>query len=370
MLLLHGLGGDEVELLRHRRRAQPPLPRPRDRPARLRRQLQAADRALRRPYFAKARDRRRWTRWASSAPTSSATAWAGGWRSRSACERPDRVGGIALLSPAVAFVRRDWHWLVRFARPELGMLPHSLGRAAHRADVLGAVRRPRPRRPERGRHRRRRVRAHLPLAGRAAGVPRLRPRDLPREPVRPQGLLPAALRRCEPPALFVWASHDRLIPERFRHHVERWLPERRAGRPRGLRPRPAGRAPGAHERAAGAVLRARRPARRLPPASGLTGVDDIAMTATATRNGHGDPEAAREALRAAGGRLRRPQALRRAAACRSPTSTSATRTTSARRSRACGCSPVAVVPRRGARPRQRARGRARCCWSATTPAAT
>jgi pimeloyl-ACP methyl ester carboxylesterase len=22
----------------------------------------------------------------------------------------------------------------------------------------------------------------------------------------------------------VWASHDRLIPEGFRHHVERWLP--------------------------------------------------------------------------------------------------------------------------------------------------
>ena len=28
----------------------------------------------------------------------------------------------------------------------------------------------------------------------------------------------------QPPALFVWASHDRLIPEAFRHHVERWLP--------------------------------------------------------------------------------------------------------------------------------------------------
>ena len=25
-------------------------------------------------------------------------------------------------------MRRDWHWLVRFSRPELGMLPHSLGR--------------------------------------------------------------------------------------------------------------------------------------------------------------------------------------------------------------------------------------------------
>ena len=43
-------------------------------------------------------------------------------------ERPDRVGALALLSPAIAFMRRDWHWLVRFARPELGMLPHSLGR--------------------------------------------------------------------------------------------------------------------------------------------------------------------------------------------------------------------------------------------------
>src|SRR4029079_15124835 len=42
--------------------------------------------------------------------------------------RPDRVGGIALLSPAVAFVRRDWHWLVRLARPELRMLSPSLAR--------------------------------------------------------------------------------------------------------------------------------------------------------------------------------------------------------------------------------------------------
>ena len=49
-------------------------------------------------------------------------------------------------------------------RPELGLLPHSLGRGRIERPVLVAVRRPRPRRPERGRHRRRRVRAHLPLA--------------------------------------------------------------------------------------------------------------------------------------------------------------------------------------------------------------
>src|SRR3954466_6712648 len=44
-------------------------------------------------------------------------------------EWPDRVGGLALLCPAVAFVRREWHWLGRFVRPELSLLPHSLGRA-------------------------------------------------------------------------------------------------------------------------------------------------------------------------------------------------------------------------------------------------
>ena len=43
--------------------------------------------------------------------------------------RPERIGGLALLSPAVAFVKRDWHPIVRLARPELGFLPHSLGRA-------------------------------------------------------------------------------------------------------------------------------------------------------------------------------------------------------------------------------------------------
>ena len=41
---------------------------------------------------------------------------------------PDRVGGLALLCPALAFVRRGYQPLVRLLRPELGLLPHSLGR--------------------------------------------------------------------------------------------------------------------------------------------------------------------------------------------------------------------------------------------------
>jgi pimeloyl-ACP methyl ester carboxylesterase len=135
-------------------------------------------------------------------------------------ERPDRVGGIALLSPAVAFVRRDWHWLVRFARPELGMLPHSLGR--HRieqtfwtlfadrdlvdpsvADIVADEFERIYRSPG----------ARLAFLSSARAIYLESP-----------GAFYPRLATLQPPALFVWASHDRLIPEAFRHHVERWLP--------------------------------------------------------------------------------------------------------------------------------------------------
>ena len=138
-------------------------------------------------------------------------------------QRPDRVGGIALLSPAVAFVRRDWHWLVRFARPELGMLPHSLGR--HRieqtfwalfadrdlvdpsvADIVADEF----------------ERIYRSPGARLAFIASARAIYL-ENPFGKHGFYPR-LSALQPPALFVWASHDRLIPEKFRHHVERWLP--------------------------------------------------------------------------------------------------------------------------------------------------
>src|SRR3954452_13240971 len=138
-------------------------------------------------------------------------------------ERPDRVGGIALLSPAVAFVRRDWHWLVRFARPELGMLPHSLGRRrieqtfwalfADRdlvdpsvADIVVDEF----------------ERIYRSPGARLAFLSSARAIYL-EAPFGRNGFYPR-LSTLQPPALFVWGSHDRLIPERFRPHVERWLP--------------------------------------------------------------------------------------------------------------------------------------------------
>ena len=42
--------------------------------------------------------------------------------------RPERVGALGLLCPAVAFVRRDYHPIVRLLRPELGVLPHRFTR--------------------------------------------------------------------------------------------------------------------------------------------------------------------------------------------------------------------------------------------------
>src|ERR1700742_1030320 len=139
-------------------------------------------------------------------------------------ERPDRVGGLALLSPAVAFVHRDWHWLVRILRPELGMLPHSLGRKrieqqfwalfADRdlvdpsvADIVVDEF----------------ERIYRNAGARLAFLASARAIYL-EAPFGRRGFYPR-LGTLRPPALFVWSSHDRLIPEGFRPHVERWLPE-------------------------------------------------------------------------------------------------------------------------------------------------
>jgi pimeloyl-ACP methyl ester carboxylesterase len=138
-------------------------------------------------------------------------------------ERPERVGGLGLLSPAVAFVKRDWHWLVKVLRPEFGALPHSLGRAriertfwalfADRDLVDPSV-----------------ADVVVDEFERIYGSPGARlaflksARAIYLDKAYGRGGFYERLAGLEPPALFVWSSHDRLIPERFRHHVERALP--------------------------------------------------------------------------------------------------------------------------------------------------
>jgi pimeloyl-ACP methyl ester carboxylesterase len=138
-------------------------------------------------------------------------------------EHRDRVGGLALLCPATAFVRRGWHPVVRVLRPELGLLPHSLGRSRIEAQfwslfadrdlvdpsladiVLDEF-----------------ERIYRSAGARLAFLASARAIYLER-PFGRGGFYPrlAELRR---PALFVWSSHDKLIPPAFRRHVEQWLP--------------------------------------------------------------------------------------------------------------------------------------------------
>jgi pimeloyl-ACP methyl ester carboxylesterase len=105
---------------------------------------------------------------------------------------PERVAGLALLAPAVAFVKRDWHPIVRLLRPELGLLPHSLGRGR----VAGA-------------------RLAFLTAARNIYLDR---------PFGHGGFYPR-LAELEAPSLFVWGACDRLIPPGFKRHVAQWLPE-------------------------------------------------------------------------------------------------------------------------------------------------
>ena len=136
---------------------------------------------------------------------------------------PARVGGLGLLCPALAFVRRGYQPLVRMLRPELGLLPHSLGRGriekqfwsmfADRDLVDPSVADIAIDEFER---------IYRTAGARLAFLASARSIYLDR-PFGRDGLFPR-MAALEPPALFVWGSHDKLIPPGFGRHVERWLP--------------------------------------------------------------------------------------------------------------------------------------------------
>ena len=170
---------------------------------------------------------------------------------------PDRVGGLALLCPALAFVRRGYQPLVRLLRPELGLLPHSLGRGrierqfwsmfADRdlvdpsvADIVVDEF----------------ERIYRSAGARLAFLSSARSIYLD-PPFGRTGLFPR-LEALEPPAMFVWGSHDKLIPPGFSRHVERWLPDAEQIILEGCGHVPPGRGPRAHERPDDAILRADR----------------------------------------------------------------------------------------------------------------
>jgi pimeloyl-ACP methyl ester carboxylesterase len=136
---------------------------------------------------------------------------------------PERVHGLALLCPAVAFIRRGLHPIVRLLRPELGVLPHRFARGAVESQLMDLFADPGALDPS--------VadvvvdefqRIYASPGARLAFLAAARNVYLDR-PHGNGGFYPR-LSELTRPSLFVWSSHDRLIPAGFSRHVAEWLP--------------------------------------------------------------------------------------------------------------------------------------------------
>ena len=136
---------------------------------------------------------------------------------------PERVGALGLLCPAVAFVRRGYYPIVRLLRPELGVLPHRFARGtvanqfwslfADRDQVDPSVADVVVEEFQR---------IYGSAGARLAFLSAARNVYLER-PFGRDGFY-TRLAELEPPALFVWGSHDKLVPAAFARHVAEWLP--------------------------------------------------------------------------------------------------------------------------------------------------
>jgi pimeloyl-ACP methyl ester carboxylesterase len=136
---------------------------------------------------------------------------------------PERVRALGLLCPAVAWIRRGLHPIVRVLRPELGLLPHGFHRSVvarqfwgifHDHDAID------PAVAELMVDEFRRI--YQSAGARYAFLSSARNIYL-EAPLGRGGFYPR-LATLKPPALFIWGSHDRLVPPAFARHVKRWLP--------------------------------------------------------------------------------------------------------------------------------------------------
>ena len=136
---------------------------------------------------------------------------------------PERVHGLGLLCPAVAFIKRDFHPVVRLARPELGMLPHRFTRrmvAGQFWSMFGDPDAVDPAMADIAVDEFQRI--YSSAGARFAFLCSARNIYLDK-PFGRGGFYPR-LADLDAPALFVWGTHDPLIPSAFRRHVGRWLP--------------------------------------------------------------------------------------------------------------------------------------------------
>ena len=136
---------------------------------------------------------------------------------------PDRVGGLVMLCPALAWRRdRPLVPLLRLARPELGLVqiaPRMLVEAIVRRLIPGAEEGWTAAGVDEF------LRAYLTPAGRAAFYAAARHIYLD-EPHGPKGFW-SRLAELQARSLFVWGRFDRIVPIAFARHVEQALPSAR-----------------------------------------------------------------------------------------------------------------------------------------------
>jgi pimeloyl-ACP methyl ester carboxylesterase len=136
---------------------------------------------------------------------------------------PDRVRSLSLLCPAVAFIKRGYHPIVKLARPELGLLPHRFTRGMVAGQFWSMFHDPDAVDPA--------VadvavdefqRIYASAGARFAFL--CAARNIYLDKPFGKGGFYDRLADLEAPSLFVWGSHDPLIPAAFNRHVAKWLP--------------------------------------------------------------------------------------------------------------------------------------------------
>jgi pimeloyl-ACP methyl ester carboxylesterase len=136
---------------------------------------------------------------------------------------PERVEALALLCPAVAWLRRGLHPIVRLLRPEFGLLPHGFRRSTVASQFWSIFHDPDTIDPAVADLMVDEFRRIYHTAGaRLAFLASARNIYLD-APFGRNGFYPR-LSELQAPSLFIWGSHDALVPASFARHVRQWLP--------------------------------------------------------------------------------------------------------------------------------------------------
>ena len=168
---------------------------------------------------------RRWTRSASSARTSSGNSIGGRVALELGLRAPERVAGLALLCPAVAFVKRGLAPARAAAAPRARRAAAPVHPRDGRGPLLGAVRRPATTSTRRWptSSSTSSSASYASAGARIAFLAAARNIYLD-EPVRARRLLPAPRPSSRRPRCSSGARTTSSSRPAFRHHVEQWLP--------------------------------------------------------------------------------------------------------------------------------------------------